>query len=56
MALQDQALLALRQGQNEAAHNTLRRLAADPQAPQGVRQQATNLMAQLGEGEKAGGS
>lgn len=56
MALQAQALLALRQGQHEAAQNTLRRLASDPQTPQGVRQQAASLMAQLGGAEKAGGS
>ena len=56
MALQAQALLALRQGQRAAAQNTLRRLAVDPQAPQGVRQQAANLVAQLGGTEKAGGS
>ncbi len=56
MALETQALLALRQGQHGTARNTLRRLAGDPQAPQGVRQQAANLMAQFGDAEKAGGS
>ena len=55
-ALAVQALLSLRQGQADAARDTLRRLVADPTAPQGVRQQATSLMAQLGDAGKAGGS
>jgi len=54
MALEMQALLALRQNQPESARDTLRRLAADGAAPQGVRQQATNLLAQLGPNKASG--
>ena len=54
MALEMQALLALRQNQPDSARDTLQRLAADSTTPQGVRQQATNLLAQLGPNKASG--
>ena len=49
LALESQALLALRTGRTDAARNTLRGLAADATAPDGVRGRANGLLAQLGE-------
>ena len=48
MAEEQLALLALRQGQTQAAHDTLKRLANDVTAPQGVRGRAGGLLAKLG--------
>ena len=49
LALENQALLALRTGRTDAARETLRRLAADAAAPDGVRGRANGLLARLGE-------
>jgi hypothetical protein len=48
MAEEQLALLALRQGQTQAAHDTLKKLANDVTAPQGVRGRAGGLLAKLG--------
>jgi hypothetical protein len=48
LAEEAQALLALRQGRNEMARDTLRRLAQDVTAPDGVRSRANGLLARLG--------
>lgn len=49
LALENQALLALRTGRTDAARDTLRRLAADATAPDGVRGRANGLLARLNE-------
>ena len=49
LALENQALLALRTGRTDAARNTLRGLAADATAPDGVRGRANGLLARLDE-------
>ncbi|MCW3477026.1 tetratricopeptide repeat protein [Limobrevibacterium gyesilva] len=48
LAEEAQALLALRQGNNDAARDTLKRLAQDVTAPDGVRGRANGLLARLG--------
>lgn len=48
LAQEQQALLALRQGQTQVAHDTLKKLADDVTAPQGVRGRAGGLLAKLG--------
>jgi hypothetical protein len=48
LAEEGQALLALRQGKNDAARDTLKRLAQDVTAPDGVRGRANGLLARLG--------
>jgi hypothetical protein len=48
LAQEQQALLALRQGQTAAARDTLKKLADDVTAPQGVRGRAGGLLAKLG--------
>jgi hypothetical protein len=48
LAEEAQALLALRQGRTDAARDTLRRLAQDVTAPEGVRGRANGLLAQIG--------
>jgi len=48
MAMEAQALLALRQGQTEAARDTLKALSADTTAPDGVRGRAGGLLQRLG--------
>ena len=48
LAQEQQALLALRQGQTQAARDTLKKLADDVTAPQGVRGRAGGLLAKLG--------
>jgi hypothetical protein len=48
LAEEAQALLALRQGNRDAARDTLRRLAQDVTAPEGVRGRANGLLAQIG--------
>lgn len=48
LAEEAQALLALRQGKRDAARDTLRRLAQDTTAPEGVRGRANGLLAQIG--------
>ncbi len=48
LADEAQALLQLRQGQIDAARDTLRLLAQDTGAPQGVRQRASGLLEQIG--------
>ena len=48
LAEEGQAMLALRQGQTEVAKTTLKRLSADPAAPDGVRGRAGGLLQQLG--------
>ena len=47
LALENQALLALRTGRSDAARDTLRQLAADATAPDGVRGRANGLLARL---------
>ncbi len=49
LALENQALLALRTGRTDQARDTLRQLAADATAPDGVRGRANGLLARLGE-------
>ncbi len=49
LALENQALLALRTGRTDEARETLRRLAVDGTAPDGVRGRANGLLARLGE-------
>ena len=49
LALENQALLALRTGKTDAARETLRQLAADASAPDGVRGRANGLLARLNE-------
>ena len=48
LAEEEQALLDLRQGHNDAARDTLKRLAQDVTAPDGVRGRANGLLARLG--------
>ncbi len=48
LAEESQALLALRQGHNDAARDTLKRLAQDVTAPEGVRNRANGLLGRLG--------
>lgn len=48
LAQEGQALLALRQGQTATARDTLRRLAADATAPDGVRGRANGLLQRMG--------
>ncbi len=48
LALEDLALIQLRTGETGPARATLRQLAADATAPQGVRSRAGNLLAGLG--------
>jgi hypothetical protein len=48
LAEEGQAMLALRQGQVDVAKETLKRLSADPAAPDGVRGRAGGLLQQLG--------
>ncbi len=48
LAQEAQALLALRQGRTAAARDTLTQLSHDDMAPNGVRQRAGSLLAQLG--------
>jgi hypothetical protein len=48
LAEEGQAMLALRQGQTDVAKETLKRLSADPTAPDGVRGRAGGLLQQLG--------
>ena len=48
LAQEGQAMLAMRQGNTEAARDTLRRLAADNTAPDGVRGRANGLLQRLG--------
>jgi hypothetical protein len=49
LAEEAQALIDLRQGHNDAARDTLKRLAQDVTAPDGVRGRANGLLARLGE-------
>ncbi len=48
LAQEGQAMLALRQGQTDVARDTLKRLAADPTAPDGVRGRAGGLLQLIG--------
>jgi hypothetical protein len=48
LAEEQQALLDLRLGKTAAAHDTLKKLANDVTAPQGVRGRAGGLLAKLG--------
>jgi hypothetical protein len=48
LAQEAQALLALRQGQTDAARSLLKSLSADPTAPDGVRARAGGLLQRLG--------
>jgi hypothetical protein len=48
MAEEAQALLALRQGKNDAARDLLKQLSQDQTVPQGVRERAEGLLTQLG--------
>jgi hypothetical protein len=48
LAEEGQAMLALRQGQTDTARTTLKKLSADPSAPDGVRGRAGGLLQQLG--------
>jgi hypothetical protein len=48
LALEGQAMLALRQGQTDRARDTLKSLAADTTAPDGVRGRAGGLLQRLG--------
>ncbi len=48
LALEDQALISLRAGATDQARDTLRLLAADVTAPEGVRGRASGLLARLG--------
>ncbi len=48
LALEGQAMLALRQGKTDAARDILKGLAADPTAPEGVRGRAGGLLQRLG--------
>ena len=56
LALENQAWLALRLGRTDQARDTLRQLAADPAAPDGVRGRANGLLARMGEPARAGGT
>lgn len=49
LALENQAWLALRTGRADAARDTLRTLAADATAPDGVRGRANGLLTRLGD-------
>jgi hypothetical protein len=49
LAEEAQAMIDLRQGHNDAARDTLKRLAQDVTAPDGVRGRANGLLARLGE-------
>jgi hypothetical protein len=49
LAEEAQALIDLRQGHNDAARDTLKRLAQDVTAPDGVRGRANGLLVRLGE-------
>jgi len=49
LALESQAWLAIRTGRTDQARDTLRQLAADPMAPDGVRGRANGLLVRLGE-------
>lgn len=53
LALENQALLALRTGRTDAARETLRQLAADAAAPDGVRGRANGLLVRLNESAPA---
>ncbi len=55
LALENQALLALRTGRTDAARDTLRQLATDATAPDGVRGRANGLLARLNETAPASG-
>ncbi len=48
LAEEAQALVDLREGRADAARDALKRLAADPQSPDGVRGRAGGLLARLG--------
>jgi len=48
LAQEAQAMLALRQGKTAEARDTLKRLAQDVTAPEGVRRRANGLLAELG--------
>ena len=48
LAEEAQAMLAIRQGKPDAARDTLKQLAADASAPDGVRGRANGLLARLG--------
>lgn len=48
LAQEGQAMLAIRQGQTDVARETLKRLAADATAPDGVRGRAGGLLQRLG--------
>lgn len=48
LAEEGQAMLALRQGKPDAARDTLKQLAQDTTAPEGVRRRAGGLLARLG--------
>ena len=48
LAEEAQAMLALRQGKNAEARDTLKRLAQDVTTPEGVRRRANGLLAELG--------
>ncbi len=48
LAEEAQAMLALREGKTDAARDTLKQLAADVTAPDGVRRRADGLLARLG--------
>jgi len=49
LALESQALLALRTGRTDQAHDILRGLAADASAPNGVHDRVNGLLARLGD-------
>ena len=49
LAEEAQVMIDLRQGHNDAARDTLKRLAQDVTAPDGVRGRANGLLARLGE-------
>ena len=53
LALESQAWLALRAGRADQARETLRKLAADAAAPEGVRGRANGLLTQLGDAADA---
>jgi len=53
LALENQAMLALRTGRTDAARETLRQLAADVTAPDGVRGRANGLLVRLNESAPA---
>lgn len=55
LALEQQALLSLRTGQDGRARDIFKRIAADPAAPEGVRARAGGLLSRLGEAPIAPG-